>query len=101
MNYEALVAAPDSLASELVSPLRHDGSRPNGGWHHAVAANPSLYEEPPRPIVADRRWESGLSHRDVAVTTVLTAPLLGPLRLPDQAQTFTGGRRSGNEPARW
>jgi hypothetical protein len=75
VTYEDLVAAPERVVSELVGPLPHDGSCPRGGWHHAVAANPSLYEER-RPIVADRRWESGLSQRDTAVTTALTAPLL-------------------------
>jgi hypothetical protein len=92
VTYEALAAAPDTLIDELGRSLAPGGPGPDRGWHHAVAANPSLYDGP-RPVVADRRWEQGLSRKDSAVASVLTAPLLGrygyPLR-PGRSRADAG-----------
>ena len=99
VTYEALAAAPDKLIDELGRSLAPGGPGPDRGWQHAVAANPSLYEGP-RPVVADRRWERGLSRKDATVTSVLTGPLLGrygyPLR-PGRSRVDAGEDVPGGE----
>ena len=105
VTYEALATAPDTLVEGLARSLPQSATPPDGGWHHALAANPSLYERP-RPVVADRRWESGLSRRDALVTSLVAAPLLGrygytvrPARSrAEPGEVVAGGERVDDAP---
>lgn len=74
MTYEALAADPHRALRPVVDLIDGRGREPSSVTGHGVVGNTVLYNE--APVAVDRRWQTGMSPRDRAVTVALTAPLL-------------------------
>lgn len=73
LTYERLVDAPDRALDPILAAIGPVATA-TGPHGHAVAGNPVLFDR--TPVMADRRWRTGMTRREMAVVSALTAPRL-------------------------